>query len=216
MAKTILSVTQQQALDWLADNSVLTKQFYLSGGTALAEFYLKHRYSEDLDFFSSKEFDFIDLQPHIQSLRKFLKAKNITIENRFNRNLIFFETPAETLKLEFSWFVGEPIEKGMKYHKLTVDSKLDIAVNKLFTIYERPRARDYVDLYYLLPEFPLKKLIQLARIKFDWHIDLLQLGARFHTPDLSDWPRMVAPLKPETVRGCLQKLALKLGKEVIE
>jgi len=216
MAKTILNATQQRALDWVADNSVLTKQFYLSGGTALAEFYLKHRYSEDLDFFSPKEFDFIDLQPHIQSLRKFLKAKSLTIENRFNRNLIFFETPVETLKLEFSWFVGEPIEKGMEYHKLTIDSKLDIAVNKLFTIYQRPRARDYIDLFYLLPEFSLKKLIALARIKFDWHIDLLQLGARFNKPDLSDWPRMITALKPETVQGYFRKLALTLGKEIIE
>ncbi|MDR1696214.1 MAG: nucleotidyl transferase AbiEii/AbiGii toxin family protein [Endomicrobium sp.] len=25
--------------------------FYFSGGTALSEYYLRHRYSEDLDFF---------------------------------------------------------------------------------------------------------------------------------------------------------------------
>ncbi len=216
MAKTILSATQQSALDWIASNVVITKQFYLSGGTALAEFYLKHRYSEDLDFLSPKEFDFLDLQPHIQLLRKFLKASNITIENRFNRNLVFFETPSETLKIEFSWFVGEPIEKGMDYHKLAIDSKLDIAVNKLFTIYQRPRARDYVDLYYLLPEFPLTKLIALARIKFDWYVDLLQLGARFNAPDLSDWPRMIKKLEPDTVRDYFQKIALELGKAVIE
>jgi hypothetical protein len=29
--------------------------FYLTGGTALAEFYLQHRLSEDLDFFSEQE-----------------------------------------------------------------------------------------------------------------------------------------------------------------
>lgn len=216
MAKTILNALQRQSLDWIARNSILTKQFYLSGGTALAEFYLKHRYSEDLDFFSPNEFDFTDLLPQIQSLQKIINAKNITIENRFNRNLVFYKLPGETLKVEFSWFVGEPIEKGIKYHYLAIDSKLDIAVNKLFTIYQRPRARDYVDLYYLLPELPLKKLIQLAKIKFDWHIDPLQLGARFDAPDLSDWPRMIAKLEQNTVADYFQKLALELGKEVLE
>lgn len=216
MAQTILSPLQLQCLDWVANNSVLPKQFYLSGGTALAEFYLKHRYSEDLDFFSPKEFDFIDLQPQIKGLQKLIKAKKITIENRFNRNLVFFETPGETLKIEFSWFVGEPIEPGFKYRKLTIDSKLDIAVNKLFTIYQRPRARDYIDLYYLIPKFPVKKLAQLARIKFDWNIDPLQLGARFNEPDLSDWPRMIKKLQPDKVRAYFRALALKLGKEIIE
>ncbi|MEW5692252.1 MAG: nucleotidyl transferase AbiEii/AbiGii toxin family protein [Candidatus Hydrogenedentota bacterium] len=32
-----------------------TQKFYLTGGTALSEFYLKHRISEDLDFFCENE-----------------------------------------------------------------------------------------------------------------------------------------------------------------
>ena len=55
----------------LADNPVLTegqkaflshfgksplcKIFYLTGGTALAAFYLQHRFSDDLDFFTEEE-----------------------------------------------------------------------------------------------------------------------------------------------------------------
>lgn len=40
-----------------------TQEFYLTGGTALSAFYLQHRLSEDLDFFTNndvaeKEFDF--------------------------------------------------------------------------------------------------------------------------------------------------------------
>jgi predicted nucleotidyltransferase component of viral defense system len=31
--------------------------FYLTGGTALAAYYLRHRLSEDLDFFAEKEFE---------------------------------------------------------------------------------------------------------------------------------------------------------------
>ncbi len=50
MGKTILTPTQRQVLDILAKNSKFTS-FYLTGGTALSEYYLHHRLSEDLDFF---------------------------------------------------------------------------------------------------------------------------------------------------------------------
>lgn len=32
-----------------------SRGFYLTGGTALSEFYLQHRYSDDLDFFTRKD-----------------------------------------------------------------------------------------------------------------------------------------------------------------
>jgi predicted nucleotidyltransferase component of viral defense system len=37
-------------------DSPLCRRFYLTGGTALAAFYLHHRLSEDLDFFSENVF----------------------------------------------------------------------------------------------------------------------------------------------------------------
>lgn len=54
---SILSNNQKNILLLLSKEKVITENFYLSGGTALAEFYLGHRLSEDLDFFSEKEFD---------------------------------------------------------------------------------------------------------------------------------------------------------------
>lgn len=67
-------------------------QFYLTGGTALACFYLKHRQSNDLDFFTSVE-EIIEslshqLEKHLatrgfeckrQTASKFLKLKEGTI-----------------------------------------------------------------------------------------------------------------------------------------
>jgi len=32
----------------------LNKYFFLTGGSALARYYLKHRYSDDLDFFTGE------------------------------------------------------------------------------------------------------------------------------------------------------------------
>lgn len=52
MAIKILSDKQESFLREVAKNPSLSRNFYLTGGTALAGFYLHHRYSEDLDFFS--------------------------------------------------------------------------------------------------------------------------------------------------------------------
>ena len=59
-------------LDLFSDSN-LTKNFYLSGGTALTGFYIPYRYSEDLDFFCENEFD-------IQAVVIFLKS----IKNKLN------------------------------------------------------------------------------------------------------------------------------------
>lgn len=56
MEKNILT-RRQVALLQSVGRSSLAKKFYLTGGTPLAAFYLQHRYSEGLDFFSEDEVD---------------------------------------------------------------------------------------------------------------------------------------------------------------
>ena len=53
----ILSLNQRKLLSIIGRDKKLCDFFYLTGGTALAEYYLQHRLSEDLDFFAEKEFD---------------------------------------------------------------------------------------------------------------------------------------------------------------
>jgi len=57
MKKSILSANQKGILMAISRDRMICDNFYLSGGTALAEFYLGHRLSEDLDFFSEGEFE---------------------------------------------------------------------------------------------------------------------------------------------------------------
>ena len=47
---SILTPTQKQILDQIGKSQFITSNFYFTGGTVLSEFYLKHRFSEDLDF----------------------------------------------------------------------------------------------------------------------------------------------------------------------
>jgi len=52
----ILTARQKKVLSFVKENPYLTDRFYFTGGTALSYYYLHHRLSEDLDFFSEKEF----------------------------------------------------------------------------------------------------------------------------------------------------------------
>ncbi|MBI4039879.1 nucleotidyl transferase AbiEii/AbiGii toxin family protein, partial [Candidatus Daviesbacteria bacterium] len=66
---SILTDNQTELLKEAGSNKFITGQFYLTGGTALAEIYLHHRFSEDLDFFSEKEFDILGIDIFLKNLR---------------------------------------------------------------------------------------------------------------------------------------------------
>src|SRR3989344_2758768 len=71
----ILSGNQQNILNIISKGQVICDNFYLTGGTALAEFYLRHRLSEDFDFFSEKEFDPQSISIFFEKIKKEAKIK---------------------------------------------------------------------------------------------------------------------------------------------
>jgi len=55
------SPEQRELLLKLLENEIIEKSFFLTGGTALSVFYLGHRISEDLDFFTTSDVNLGDL-----------------------------------------------------------------------------------------------------------------------------------------------------------
>lgn len=191
--KTILSKRQKQFLD-LAPETPIIDNFYLSGGTALCEYYIPYRYSEDLDFFSENEFDISSVVVYIKTLKRKLKHKKIDINSSFNRNIIQLIFGDEILKLEFTYYPFHQIQTPQVKNGIKIDSLIDIATNKLFTIYQNPRSRDYMDLYKILlkEDMSMENLVVKAKTKFDWHIDPLKLGSQFiKAKELKDYPRLI-------------------------
>lgn len=219
MKQRILTQNQIAVLKKIKNNSFITGNFYLTGGTALAAFYLKHRYSEDLDFFSEKEVDILNLDIFFNQIKKELNISKIDFQQNYNRNLFFLHFNEEILKTEFTYFPFKRIEKGKLDGNLKIDSLLDIAVNKLFTIYQRTAARDYVDLYFICAKegFLMNDLLKKAKIKFDWHIDSLQLGTQFFkSRETKDYPKMIKKISNEEWQNFFVEEAKKLKKEIIE
>lgn len=201
MGKTILTPLQKKALALLSKNQVFKQRFIFTGGTALSEYYLHHRLSEDLDFFSDQDIDPLWIQTIGQKLSKTLEAKTVDIEQSFNRNLVFFTFPDSILKTEFTYFPFSSIEKRKNQQGIQIDSLIDIAVNKFFTIYQKPASRHFIDLYTILTISPFtwEDLSKLARIKFDTIIDPIQLGSQLMTVQtVKDFPTLITPLKKRT------------------
>lgn len=219
MKNSILTERQIAVLEAVGKDRFLTRNFYLTGGTALASFYLKHRYSEDLDFFSEHEFDVSALNVFFKQITKSLGITKIDFQQSYNRNLFFLSFGDEILKTEFTYFPFPRIKKSNKEYGIEIDSLLDIAVNKLFTIYQRTQARDYIDLYCICQgkRFSINELVKQAKIKFDWHIDPIQLGTQFiKATEAKDYPCMIKSISNEIWQNFFIKEAKKLKPEIFQ
>lgn len=215
----ILTQQQRLALKLIAKTN-LSSQFYFSGGTALAYYYLQHRKSEDLGFFCENEFDSQQVAIALKSIKEKLGYCKFDYQSSFNRNLYFLQFSNDyVLKLEFTYYPFKQIEQPLKKDGLLIDSPLDIATNKLFTIVQKPRGRDYFDLYWLIDKYNYKieDLRMKAKLKFDWHIDPLQLASRLNEVDQKlDDPIIIKAIEKKQLINFFQEEAKNLSKEIVK
>ena len=221
MGKTILTPKQLEFLELAQSQSQLTKRFYLTGGTALAEFYLQHRLSEDIDLFTEKEeVNQGVVEAFLKKSARRLKIKKIKLSQflgLFSYQLIYQD--GEELKVDFNYYPFLRIDKGIKFKNLSVDSLEDIAANKVHTLFMKPRPRDYIDLFFLMTtqNYDLNHLILDAKAKFDWDIDRMNLANQFirvKELEFKDLPRMLKPLDFKKMQEFFLKLAKSLEKEI--
>src|SRR3990172_6621286 len=116
-----ISREQKIVLDEVGKDNFLSSRFYFSGGTALSAFYLQHRYSQDLDFFS---YDKFENQVIFGIVQKWSKKYNFKFEARFvevvyNFNLLFEK--GKIIKLDFAYYPYKQIEKPQIIKGVSVD-----------------------------------------------------------------------------------------------
>lgn len=208
----VFTKEQQTVLDEIAQSEFLRSQFYFTGGTALSSFYLNHRYSDDLDFFSHEKFD---NEVILTLLEDWSKKYGFTFQSRFNQvvymfNLVF--NNKATLKIDFGYYPYQRLKKGVINNRVQVDSLTDIAVNKLLTISQRSDVKDFVDLYFLLKKFTVWDLVERVRLKFNRKTELLLLASDFlRIEDFDYLPKMIKPLTLEQLKTFFRKKAKTLG-----
>lgn len=226
VGKTILTAKQLDFLELAQVQPSIAKNFYLTGGTALAEFYFKHRLSEDIDLFSEQEVNTKSIEPFLQKASIQLGISKIIKQNFLGLYTYKLEyKDGETLKIDFNFYPFPKIEKGVYFGNLEVSSVYDIAVNKVHTIAMRTRVRDYIDVYFILKKSKLpaqeylEKLRMDSKAKFDWPLEVENLTTAFLKVsdfEQKDFPTMLVPFDRKDMENFFINLAKSLKGEMFK
>lgn len=213
--KGILSNFQKTFLKlfaWLPDQ----EHFYLTGGTALAEYYLGHRLSFDLDLFTS-ETDLI--LPFSYRMEQAVHAAgfHMTVMRRFASFVEFQVSHGEDiLKVDIaldSPFRLAPTELGDA--GVMINDFQDIQADKTLAFFGRAEPRDAIDLFFLLKNTPFEDLVELARQKdtgFDLYWFAVALNRTEKFPDeIERWPvKMLVTCDPVEMKRLFLSLAMRI------
>jgi len=127
-----------------------TEAYFLTGGTALAEFYLHHRTSADLDLFTMDDEAFRHGRRLLADVARTVGATLEVVREYPGYAEMRLNVAAESLKVDLVRETAAQIRAEKRQFGLArVDALEDIAANKVATLVGRAEVRDYVDLYFL-------------------------------------------------------------------
>lgn len=215
--KSVITPEQKLLLNEFKKDPFLSSHFYFTGGTALSLYYLQHRESIDLDFFSEEPFDPQTILAKINLWKdKFkLSVDYVVMENTHVFNITF--PNKQTVKVDFVLYPYKRLKEGNIIDGITVDSKTDIAVNKLLVLQQRAEVKDFVDLYFLLQEFTLWDLIEGVRKKFKVNFDPFIVGSDLLKIEQFDYlPKMTKALTINEIKTFFIQKAKELGIKSIK
>ena len=157
------------------------KEFYLTGGTALAAFYLGHRLSEDFDLFTG-----VGELVRPLGIRFGEALERQRFQVRITRNFeSFYESTVskdqDSLKIQLAQDSPYRLATAlMSDYGVAVDDLEDVAANKLLALSGRWTPRDLFDVFMLIEtkQSDLKTMIDNAAKK-DPGFDLYYLALAF-------------------------------------
>lgn len=214
----MLSERQLMFLEKFKGSGFLVNNFYLTSGAALGEFYLRHRKTQGLDFFSEKDFSLLDIDLFFNDVKSKLGIQNIDFEQGYKRNFFFLHFPEEVIKIEFTCFPFPRLERGTTELGVQIDSLADIAANKVFSVYQRTKAEDFIDLFFVCKEKGIlfRDLIFKTRTKFGWQFDPVQLGTKLlAVKEVMDYPMTIKEFSQSDLEQFFIDEAVKLKDEVL-
>lgn len=218
---TGLTPRQRQFLAVVLQEPYILKNFYLSGGTALSSWYLHHRESYDLDFFSEKfEVNVKHLEKIIHKNKKKIGFDEVVRTEQLG--FYFFDftySNGDILKVDFSYYPSERAEPWKIWKGLHIDSLYDITLNKFETILGSPRVKDYVDLFFIskVTKLNISRLRKDARIKFGIGTENIHIVRQFlRSVEFEDFPKMHVPFDRKKMDKFFEKLADDFEKKIFK
>ena len=193
--------------------------FYLTGGTALAEFYLGHRLSYDLDLCTGEHGL---IRPFCASLERSLAQSGFSLRPvRRHESFADYELHFEgdSLRVQLAYDTPFRFAQPVPTPLCPVNDYTDIVVDKLLAFFGRAEPRDAVDMYFILQEVDFWTLAELAAQKdagFDlyWTANALVRVATF--PDeKARWPvQMLKDFEPLELKEQFLQVAQEIMKRI--
>lgn len=162
--------------------------FYLVGGTGLS-LQIGHRISLDIDLFTRNNFDAQEYLEHME------KEYGFRLQYMHHNTLKGFIDAIyiDILRHDYN-FVKEPVN----YEGINMLGKEDIAAMKVNAICGNgTRAKDFVDIYFLLKEFSFEQIISFYSMKYDSRNEFHAIKSLTYFNDIvaADWPNLIAEKK---------------------
>lgn len=215
-SKTILTPLQKQFLEAFF-RTYLAEHFFLTGGTALAEYYLSHRLSEDLDLFTiDQSIDFAHVSTAINKLviDLHLRIERQVSSPAFLQYILLRKT--ETLKVDVVKDVPIYFGKIRKVDSIRVDSLKNVSVGKLLAVFGRAAPKDFIDIYFLLKEkhISFQTMYKLAKKK-DLGLHEFYLAEMLsRVQDVKEFPRTIKPFDKKDLVEFFLNLSQTLYKKI--
>lgn len=218
LSKGIITGLQQKILSAFSELPD-AKHFYLTGGTALADFYLGHRMSFDLDIFTVEQKLVLPFSRIFE--KKLKEVFSLSVVRRFESFAEFeITTDEEQTKVQLAYDspfrFNEPVDSNLK---IKVNDYEDLIVDKLLAFFGRVEPRDAVDLFFILKKENIDKLITLAEKKdpgFDVYWLAIALEKTSSFPDnLEQWPvEMLLDMEVSQLKKLFDNLAKQLMNNI--
>jgi predicted nucleotidyltransferase component of viral defense system len=183
--------------------------FFLTGGTALAEYYFRHRLSEDIDLFTIND-DALDLaRVEIRDIARSLGASlTATLSTPAMQRFELARPDSPPARLDMVRDVDFQFGQQITVDAVVVDSLENMGANKITAIFGRTESKDFVDLYFLLDHgLHLSTLISEAKEKDAGLTEFWLAGMMRQVNKLKTMPQMLKPLDLDSLKAYFLALA---------
>jgi hypothetical protein len=196
--------------------------FCLSGGTALAEYYLGHRLSYDLDLFTTQPDLIIPFSYQVEKLEE-RSDLLITVVRRF-ASFVEFQINLGGYQLKVDLALDSPFRLAPVEQSdmgFMVSDFVDLQADKVLAFFGRAEPRDAIDLHFLLKMTSFDELAEIARQKdpgFDLYWFAVALNRAVDYPDeIERWPvKMLVECDPIALKYEFQALAGQIMDGLIQ
>jgi len=188
--------------------TTFAKPFFLTGGTALSAFYLAHRDSKDLDFFSLEKYDPQQLEVVILDIAQKMGCEIFTKIKSDTYNEIYLENVNWRQRIDIAKEQPKRFGEVVDIEGVRVDSLDNIGSNKITAIFGRLEIKDYIDLYSIVTqtENSFEELFVLAKQK---DLGLTEFYFASTIADISQiqtWPDLKIDLDKQAMFDFYKKL----------